>query len=103
MSDAALRERGYDVVSCREAGRHNRGIPDGEQLLYATLQGRAILTFNARDYVLLDRLWQAAGRRHADIVTGARIDRFGELLRRVELHLETCDPAVQHNCLLWLP
>ena len=62
-----LRRLGYDVQSCQEAGRSNRGISDHRQLSYATQQGRAILTFNRRDYRRLDRvegqpdraIWQA--------------------------------------------
>jgi hypothetical protein len=98
-----LRERGYDATSCHEVGRNNRRIPDHEQLLYATLQGRAILSFNARDYVPLDRRWQASGREHAGIILSTQTNDVGELLRRVESHLRTCDPAIQRNCLLWLP
>jgi hypothetical protein len=30
-----LRRRGYDAESCQEAGRHNRGISDPDQLAYA--------------------------------------------------------------------
>lgn len=99
----ALRVRGYDALSCLEAKRSNRNIPDPEQLAFATEQGRVILTFNARDYVPLDHVWQGIGREHAGIVLASQTDNFGELLRRVELHLQSCDPAVQHNCLLWLP
>ncbi len=50
----ALRQRGYDAVSCHAAGRANRRISDDEQLAYAAEQGRAILTDNAVDYIAWD-------------------------------------------------
>lgn len=45
-----LRAAGYDVESCRQAGRSSRGIPDEQQLEYASEQARAVLTFNATDF-----------------------------------------------------
>ncbi|HET8626904.1 MAG TPA: DUF5615 family PIN-like protein [Thermomicrobiales bacterium] len=97
-----LRRRGYDAVSCRELGRSNLGVPDDDQLAAATEQGRALLTFNARDYIRLDREWKAAGRAHAGIIVSVQIQDLGELLRRVELHLRRYSPHEQADRLLWL-
>ena len=93
---------GYDVLSTHGAGRANQRLSDEAQLLYATQQGRALLTFNARDFVRLDSLWKAAGKRHHGIVVSPRIDDLGDLLRRVKWHLDTISPANQDNILLWL-
>lgn len=46
-----LRQRGYDVVHVLEVGRGGKSDP--EQLAYAVDQGRAILTHNIRDLLLL--------------------------------------------------
>jgi hypothetical protein len=98
----ALCRRGYDAESCEEAGRTNRGIPDGEQLAYATDQDRAILTFNTIDYMRLERAWKAAGREHYGIIVSSEIDDLGMLLRCVQRHLDTISPETQRNLLLWL-
>ncbi len=99
---ATLLRRGYDAVSCLEAGRSNQRIPDAEQLAYAVLHGRAILTFNATDFIQLDHDWKAAGRSHAGIIVAPRIDDLGELLRRVVRHLDIVSPELQRDTLLWL-
>jgi hypothetical protein len=98
-----LRKDGYDVESCQEAYRHNRKIPDEDQLDYATRSGRAILTFNVGDFYQRDAMWRAVGRAHAGIIVSAEITDLGELLRRTRLHLDTYSPSAQHNTILWLP
>ena len=98
----ALRQRGYDAVSCLEAGRANQDISDHDQLAYAAEQGRAILIYNVRHYVPLDQAWKAAGWEHAGIIASAQLRDLGELLRRVERHLKTHDSQEQYNQLLWL-
>jgi Domain of unknown function (DUF5615) len=98
----ALRDRGYDAQSCQEAGRAGQGVPDEAQLLYASRHGRAILTFNCTDFLRLDAHWKRAGREHAGIIVSVEVDDLGELIRRVERHLNTYPPSVQHDTLLWL-
>jgi hypothetical protein len=97
-----LRSRGYDAESCHEAGRANQGISDDGQLAHATRSGRAILTENYVDFIRLDAAWKSAGRAHGGIIVLADVGEFGELLRRVERHLNTYPPEVQHDTLLWL-
>ena len=72
-----LRERGYDCMSTQEA--QNRGITDAEQLAFAAERGRAILTFNIKDFVLLA---QRPAGAHAGIIVSDHLP-FRELLRRV--------------------
>ncbi len=98
----ALRGRGYDAESCQEAGRASQGISDEGQLVYASQSTRAVLTENARDFLRLDAKWKRAGRRHAGIIVVADAGELGELLRRVERHLNTHPPSIQHDTLLWL-
>src|SRR5204863_2546182 len=98
-----LRQRGYDAESCREAGRDHQGISDEDQLTYATQQGRAILTNDFTDFEDEDRKWKAANRPHAGIIVYSRSPTFSALLLRVQRHLDTTDPQVQHNLLLWPP
>ena len=98
----ALRARNYDVQSCEEAGRSRQEIPDDEQLLYATQTGRAILTFNATDFYRIEAEWKAAGQRHAGIILSPQIQDVGALLRYVMRHLDSVEPNVQTDTLLWL-
>jgi hypothetical protein len=98
----ALRQRGYDVESCAEAGRANQKIPDADQLAYAALSGRAILTFNIADYYSLDAEWKELARAHRGIVVSVEIQDVGLLLRLVQDHLDHCASSVQHDTLLWL-
>jgi hypothetical protein len=98
----ALQQQGYDVLSCRDAGRSNQRISDENQLAFATQEGRAILSFNARDFLRIDGEWKAAGRAHAGIVVVARTLSIGDLIRYVARHLDTYGPDAQANVLLWL-
>lgn len=51
-----LRALGHDVVTAREVGRANLGIPDPEVLAFAVAQGRTLLTRNRSDFHRLHRL-----------------------------------------------
>jgi len=50
----ALTQRGYDVIHLNDTGQ--RGIDDEPLLVFATAQGRAVLTYNIRHFVPLVRL-----------------------------------------------
>jgi hypothetical protein len=97
-----LRNRGYDVESCHEAGRSRQRIPDDEQFEYATRNDRAILTYNIADFPGIDGRWKAVGRRHAGIILSPEVDDLGTLLRRVQAHLDSHPLVVQNNLVLWL-
>lgn len=72
-----LRQRGYDAVHVLEASRG--GISDREQLEYATELGRAILTLNIRDYLILDAMYCSQGIEHAGILVSDQVS-LSELL-----------------------
>jgi predicted nuclease of predicted toxin-antitoxin system len=78
-----LREHGYDVLTTQEAGKDTAS--DAEQLVFATAENRAILTFNIRDFAPLHRDWQAAGRSHAGIIVSQQLGsrQYGVLRRRM--------------------
>ncbi len=48
-----LRRLGNDVLTSRDAGRADQGIPDDEVLAFAIDQRRAVLTFNRRHFIRL--------------------------------------------------
>jgi Domain of unknown function (DUF5615) len=67
----ALTPRGYDVVHI--SNTQQRGIDDEPLLAFATAEGRAVLTYNARHFVPLVRLWYEAGRAHAGVILSVQL------------------------------
>jgi predicted nuclease of predicted toxin-antitoxin system len=47
----ALRELGHDVVTIQERGRASEAVSDPEVLHLATLEDRAVLTLNRKDFI----------------------------------------------------
>jgi hypothetical protein len=85
MSDSliqALRSRGVDVISALDAGMVKRS--DEEHLHHATMQGRALYSFNVKDYLVLHARSLGEGKSHAGIIL-AHQKRLsvGEQMRRI--------------------
>ena len=78
----ALRARHVDIVTALDCMMINRS--DEAHLLWATEDGRALYSFNIRDYSSIHQRWLAGGRTHAGIVL-ARQQHYavGEQLRRL--------------------
>jgi hypothetical protein len=82
-----LRDRGHDVVTTAEANRAGQRIPDEDQLSFARSDGRAILTFNRRDFVRLHTAHPAHGGIIActvDVDAAALAERIDIAVRAVE-------------------
>jgi len=62
----ALRGRDYNVTSSHEVG--NDGLSDAEQLRYATEQGRYLVTYNRRDYLIMADRWFRRGQHFTKIL-----------------------------------
>jgi predicted nuclease of predicted toxin-antitoxin system len=62
----ALRLRGYDVITVKEAGR--KGLSDIEQLEYASSENRLIFTFNVADFHKIHSEFIKTGRHHNGII-----------------------------------
>ncbi len=60
----ALRNADLDVITVADAGR--LGLPDEEQLMWATEQRRVIYSFNRGDFCRLHRDFMATGIDHCD-------------------------------------
>ncbi len=75
-----LKDRGIDCLSTQEA--HNLGWSDSDQLDFASRQGRAILTFNVKDFVRLAQDSVASGKSHKGIIVPDHLP-LRELLRRI--------------------
>jgi len=74
-----LRQHGVDVLTAHEAGRC--GLPDTDQLAFATAQERVMVTFDT-DYLVLHN----SGTPHAGIAwCPATKDRIGPLIQMLML------------------
>ena len=62
-----IRAQGYDVISV-VADSALTGLPDDQILAYAATEGRALVTANVKDFVLLDGRYRAAGQSHAGLI-----------------------------------
>jgi predicted nuclease of predicted toxin-antitoxin system len=93
---SALRNAGYDALSCREAGNHNQGLTDEFQLRFARDHGRAIIVHNTLDYRRLSAQLRDRGEEHFGIIS---INQAGsaELIRRIRRHLDLIHPEQQFN------
>ena len=82
-----LRSEGHDVVSAHETGA--LGLTDEDQLRRASGEGRVLVSFNYRHYIVLARDWFAANRPHAGIVISYRQYRRKDLreLRKTVLRM----------------
>ena len=78
----ALRSRGVIVLTPLEAGL--TGVPDEQQLAYATERECILYSHNASDFYRLHTEWLSAGCEHAGMILAPQ-QRFsiGEQLRRI--------------------
>lgn len=95
----ALRLDNIDAVSTPECDR--LGESDTSQLLYATQQGRALVTFNVRDFAQLHAAWLADGKHHAGIIVSQQRP-IGELLRRLKRFCQTNDQHAMRDGIEYL-
>jgi len=79
-----LRGRGIDVLTTEECEMDTAS--DEEQLAFAAVEQRAILTFNIRDFAPLHQQWQDLARSHAGIIVSRQLGRrqYGLLLERMQ-------------------
>lgn len=66
-----LRLRGHDALSAPESGK--LGIKDDKQLEFAISQGRALLSFNTRDFRKLHEQYITESKKHYGIIISKRL------------------------------
>jgi predicted nuclease of predicted toxin-antitoxin system len=76
----ALRQRGYDVYHAQELNQ--KGNSDDEQLQFAANNGRCLVSYNVKDFVLLHNEYLQKGKEHFGIIV-SRHHPIGETLRRL--------------------
>lgn len=79
----ALRKAGFDVVSTPDTRR--LGQSDESQLLWASDEQRAIVTFNVAHFANLHVQWLSTGKNHAGIIVSAQRP-IGEVVTKL-VHL----------------
>jgi hypothetical protein len=62
-----LRAKGHDVIAV-VAEPALVSLPDDQILAHAAATGRALMTANTKDFVLLDGQYRAAGQSHAALI-----------------------------------
>ena len=97
---AVLKARGIDSLTTRDAG--NLGCSDEAQLTCATSQGRAIFTFNHKDFLLLARQWHETGRFHAGFILSKEL-AISDLIRRLHRFITQYPTMDLTNSVIWLP
>ena len=95
----ALRVRNFDAVSAHDRGR--RGLSDAEQPAYAAADERALVTFNASDFVRLHQKWIGISRPHWGIIVSEQVP-IGEVTRRLLSLLNRVTADEMRNQLYWL-
>ncbi|HKI44533.1 MAG TPA: DUF5615 family PIN-like protein [Balneolales bacterium] len=75
----ALSNRGVDTETTQTAG--NIGCLDRQQLLFASREGRVILTHNKRDFIILHNDFVERNLTHGGIVVSDQLP-IGTLLKR---------------------
>lgn len=94
----ALKQRGYDAVSIVDV---SRSADDEPILELASAQGRAVLTFNVKDFSPMSSIWYDAGKDHAGIILSTEIPP-GELVKRTTRLLQTISAEEIKNSARWL-
>ncbi len=95
----ALRKRGYNVISVREAGRLSRS--DEEQIEFAITQERAMVTYNSEHYVPLHVEYLRERRKHHGIIVSPQIS-FSDAFRKIRNLLTTLTAEDMVNRLEYL-
>jgi predicted nuclease of predicted toxin-antitoxin system len=95
----ALCRRGYDAVCVQELKRI--GYSDRHQLEFAISQGRCLLSFNVRDFVILHNKFVVNDQEHYGIFVSPQLP-IGEILRRTLLILSVNSAEQMQNRLEFL-
>ncbi len=95
----ALRGLGHDVLTAREAGQADLGVPDELVLAFATATERAVLTFNRKHFIRLHR----ATPHHAGIVICTLTADSDGLAQRIHDAISDMDTLDGHLIRIYRP
>ncbi len=95
----ALRLRGYDVKTTKEAG--NKGLSDIEQIGYATSENRVIITFNVADFHKLHFEFIKKRIEHSGIILSKQLP-IGIIVKALLKLLSDVNYERIKNNIIWL-
>jgi hypothetical protein len=90
-----LRQLSHDDLTAHEAGQTGQGIQDTSVLAFATAAGRAVLTFNRRQFIRL----HVELSSHTGIIVCTRDDDVPALVNRIHPQPQSA-PLLQGQLLL---
>ena len=96
---AILRNMGFDVIHTIEVNLNGRS--DSDVLTFASQEGRALLTYNAKDFALLAKEWSKLDKEHSGIIISNQLPQ-GELLRLTEALLKKLPAGELENTVRFL-
>lgn len=95
----ALRLRGYDVTTVREAGR--KALTDIDQLNYASSENRVIFSFNVADFNKIHTDFIKKGLSHSGIILSKQLP-IGAIVKALLKLLSDITPEKAKNNIFWL-
>lgn len=95
----ALRLRGYDVKTTKEAG--NKGLSDIEQLKYASAKRRVIISCNISDFNRLHSEFIKKGLGHSGIILSKQLP-VGIIVKALLRMLSNIDSEEIRNNVVWV-
>lgn len=94
-----LRNLGFDACSAPEANR--LGLPDEDQLAWASTEERTLISFNTGHFAALHAAYLKSGSDHAGIVLSSRRS-IGQMLKRLRNLASIIDADTMINRLEYL-
>lgn len=95
----ALTRRGLDAIHAQNLKRI--GLADDAQLAYAVQQKRCLVSFNAKDFVLLHNHYVKAGKEHYGIIVSKQLP-LGMTLAKLLALMSRHSQASMRNRLAFL-
>jgi len=95
----ALRLRGYDVTTVREAGR--KALTDIDQLNYASSENRVIFSFNVADFNKIHTDFIEKGLSHSGIILSKQLP-IGAIVKALLKLLSDITSEKAKNNIFWL-
>jgi len=79
-----LRRLGHDVLTIQETGKAGQALSDESVLAFATMEGRALLTFNRKHFIYLHQ----RNPNHAGLIACTFNSDFAALARQIHSVVE---------------
>ena len=95
----ALRLRGYNVITVREAAR--KGLADIDQLGYATKEGRVLFTHNIADFSKIHSDFIQKKKSHNGIILSRQL-QVGVIIKALLKLLGNISPEKVKDQVIWL-